>query len=93
MRAVDPGATLVKDHNLVEFWVEESPAPRRAPGTWTAVQKDGRHTVWIAGNVVIQLVAIAHIQQAALVWLNLRIELCWVLDRGGDLIGRIARGT
>src|SRR6516162_6954766 len=75
MRRAAPAATLIEEDETVSVGIEiASPAGDRTRAR-AAVNHERWFPVWIAALLPIDLMPVAHIHQALLVWLNWRVEL------------------
>jgi hypothetical protein len=68
------GPTLVEQHSLVDVRIEKPSLTNGAARAWTAMQEKRRLARGIAATFPVDPVAIPHIQQSVLVWLD-RLEL------------------
>ena len=68
-------ATLIEEEDTVSVGIEiASPAGGRTRAR-AAVDHERRFPLWIAALLPVDLMAVAYVHQALLVWLNWRVEL------------------
>ncbi len=74
VRRAAPAAALVEQHQPVGRGVEVPPRPGRAAGARPAVHDDGGDAVGISAGFPVHAVALAHVQHAVGVRLDLRVQ-------------------
>src|SRR6266566_5913451 len=70
-----PTVALIEEHEAVGAGIKQPAMPGRTSRTRTAVQDDGWLAMWIATGLPVDEIAVIHLQDALLVWLDLRIQL------------------
>src|SRR5947209_19878334 len=70
-----PTVALIEEHEAVGAGIKQPAVPGRTSRTRTAVQDDGCLAMGIATGLPVDKVAVIYLQEALLVWLDLRIQL------------------
>jgi len=68
-------SSLVEEHDAEGVGIEEPARPRQPARPWAAVEDHGWLAVWIAARLPVDEVAVADVQHAALVRLDLRVQV------------------
>ena len=75
VRSASPASALVEQHCAVAIGVEAATHVGRAPRAGAAVHHHGRLAVRVAARLPVDEVAVAHVEQSAVIGLDGRIEL------------------
>src|SRR6266849_7967519 len=75
VRRTPPTVPLIEEHEAVGALIKKPAVPGSTSRTRAAVQDDGWLAMWIAAGLPVNEIAVIHLQEALLVWLDLRIQI------------------
>ena len=74
VRGAPPAAALVEEQHVVGGRVEDPTMIRVETAAWSAVEEDGGFAVRVADQFPVDALAVADVEHALLVGLDLRVE-------------------
>src|SRR5229473_5578786 len=70
-----PTISLIEEHEAVGAGIKQPAVPGSTSRTRATMQDDGWLAMWIATGLPVDKIAVIHLQDALLVWLDLRIQI------------------